>query len=203
MTWKRAAALTLAVAFAAALVLPAAAQEITEPKSGVKFAAKADNMSLLGVGLRKKAFFKVYAIGFYVADSALAGPLAAHKGKTETPAFYKELTTGDFEKQIVMKFTRNESTSQIQGAFRDMLSAADPTKLNQFLAFFGDTKEGQSYEISWKAGGVLETKVVGLGKTPIADAKFAAAVFGIWLGDKPIQEDIKKGLVSRAGELIK
>lgn len=203
MTWKRAAALTLALAFAAALAVPAAAQEIVEPKSGVKFAAKADTMSLLGVGLRKKAFFKVYAIGFYVADSALSGPLAAHKGKTETPAFYKELTSGDFEKQIVMKFTRDVSTSQIQGAFRDMLGATDAAKLNQFLAFFGDTKEGQQYVLTWKPGGVLETQVAGLGKTPIEDKAFAAAVFGIWLGEKPIQEDIKKGLVSRAGELIK
>jgi hypothetical protein len=145
---------------------------------------------------------KVYAVGFYVSDAAFAGPLAAHKGKTTTPAFYKDLVSGDFEKRIVMKFTRDVSTDQIQGAFRDTLGGADPTKLNQFLAFFGDTKEGQSYEISWK-NGALETKVAGLGKTPIADAKFAAAVFGIWLGDKPIQEDIKKGLVSRAGELIK
>jgi len=204
MTWKRAAALTLCLAFAAALAVPAAAQEITEAKSGVKFATKIDNMSLLGVGLRTKTFLKVkvYAVGFYVADSALAGPLAAHKGKTETPAFYKELVSGDFEKQILMKFTRDVTASQIQEAFRETLGGADPTKLNQFLAFFGDTKEGQTYEIAWK-GGALDVKVAGLGKTPIADAKFAAAVFGIWLGEKPIQGDIKKGLVSRAAELIK
>ena len=204
MIWKRAAALSLAVAFAAALAVPAAAQEIVEPKSGVKFAASTDGMSLLGVGLRTKTFLKVkvYAVGFYVADAALAGPLAAHKGKTATPAFYKDLVSGDFEKQILMKFTRDVTADQIQTAFRETLGAADPTKLNQFLAFFGDTKEGQTYEITWK-GGALETKVAGLGKTPIADAKFAAAVFGIWLGEKPIQGDLKKGLASRAAELIK
>jgi hypothetical protein len=28
-------------------------------------------------------------------------------------------------------------------------------------------------------------------------------VFGIWLGEKPIQEELKKELVSRAGELVK
>ena len=63
--------------------------------------------------------------------------------------------------------------------------------------------DGQEYVIAWKPESGLETTVVGLAKPPIADKTFAAAVFGIWLGEKPIQDDIKKGLVSRAGELIK
>ncbi len=38
---------------------------------------------------------------------------------------------------------------------------------------------------------------------PITDRDFAAAVFAVWLGEKPIQKDIKKGLVSRAAVLIR
>ena len=34
------------------------------------------------------------------------------------------------------------------------------------------------------------------------DKDFAAAVFGIWLGPKPIQDDIKRGLVSRAPQAM-
>lgn len=183
----------------------AGAQEITEPKSGVKFAAKQGDMSLLGVGLRTKTFLKVkvYAVGLYVADSALSGPLAAHKGKTTTPAFYKDLVSGDFEKQIVMKFTRDLSADQIQEAFRETLAGADPAKMSQFLAGFGAVKVGQDAVITWKPGGVLETKATGTVGAPIADKNFAAAVFGIWLGDKAIQDDIKKGLASRAVELLK
>jgi hypothetical protein len=196
---NRPAALLLAFA----LATPALAQEITEPKSGVKFAAKSGDMSLLGVGLRTKTMLKVkvYAVGFYVADSALAGPLAAFKGKTESAPFYKELVWGDFDKQIVMKFTRSVSADQIRGAFRETL--AGTSKLDQFLGYFGDTKEGQEYVLNWKPGGVLATKVAGVDKPDIAEKDFAAAVFGIWLGDKAIQADIKKGLVSRTPELIK
>ena len=196
---NRPAALLLTVA----LATPALAQEVAEPKSGVKFAAKSGDMSLLGVGLRTKTMLKVkvYAVGFYVADSALAGPLAAHKGKTDSPAFYKDLVWGDFGKQIVMKFTRDVTADQIRGAFRETLEGT--TKLDQFLGYFGDTKEGQEYVITWKPGGILATKVIGVDKPEIADKNFAAAVFGIWLGEKPIQGDLKKGLASRAGELIK
>jgi hypothetical protein len=196
---NRPATILLALAFAA----PALAQDVAEPKSGVKFAAKSGDMSLLGVGLRTRTMLKVkvYAVGLYVADSALAGPLAAFKGKTDTAPFYKELTWGDFGKQIVMKFTRGVSTDQIRGAFRETLQGT--SKLDQFLGYFGDTKEGEEYVLTWKPGGVLATKVAGVEKPEIADKTFAAAVFGIWLGEKPIQEDIKKGLASRAGELIK
>jgi hypothetical protein len=194
-----------AMLLALALATPALAQEIAEPKSGVKFAAKSGDMSLLGVGLRTKTMLKVkvYAAGFYVADAALGGPLAAHKGKANTPDFYKELVWGDFGKQIVMKFTRGVTTDQIQGAFRDSLKGAEAAKLNQFLGYFGDTKEGEEYVLTWKPGGTLATKVAGADKPEIADKNFAAAVFGIWLGEKPIQDDIKKGLASRAAELIK
>jgi hypothetical protein len=196
---NRPAALLLSLA----LVAPALAQEVAEPKSGVKFAARSGDMSLLGVGLRTKTMLKVkvYAVGFYVAESALAGPLAAFKGKTDSAPFYKDLVWGDFEKQIVMKFTREVSTDQIRGAFRETLQGT--SKLDQFLGYFGDTKEGQEYVLTWKPGGILTTKVAGVDKPEINDKAFAAAVFGIWLGDKPIQGDIKKGLASRAPELIK
>ena len=188
-----------------AIAVPAFAQEIAEPKSGVKFAAKLDSMSLLGVGLRTRTMLKVkvYAVGLYVADGALAGLLAAHKGKTDMPVFYRDLISGDFEKQIVMKFVRDVSTDQIRGAFREGLKGVEGPKLDLFVGYFSDTKVGQEYLLHWAPGGVLETKVAGLNKPPIADKNFAAAVFGIWLGEKPIQEDIKKDLVARAGELLK
>jgi hypothetical protein len=196
---NRPAALLLTLALAA----PALAQEVTEPKSGVKFAVKSGDMSLLGVGLRTKTMLKVkvYAVGFYVADSALAGPLAAFKGKTDSAPFYKDLVWGDFGKQIVMKFTRGVSTDQIRGAFRETLEGT--SKLDQFLGYFGETKEGQEYVLTWKPGGILATKVAGVDKPEINDKAFAAAVFGIWLGEKPIPADVKKGLASRAAELIK
>jgi hypothetical protein len=194
---------TAALLLTLALATPVFAQEVAEPKSGVKFAAKSGDMSLLGVGLRTKTMLKVkvYAVGLYVADSALAGPLAAYKGKTDSAPFYKDLAWGDFEKQIVMKFTRDVTADQIRGAFRETLQGT--SKLETFVGYFGETKEGQEYVISWKPGGILDTKVAGASKPEINDKAFAAAVFGIWLGEKPIQEDVKKALVSRAGELIK
>jgi hypothetical protein len=187
--------------------LPASADQetVTEPKSGVVFPAKVGNLSLLGVGLRTKTMVKVkvYAVGLYVADGALSGSLQAYKGKTATEPFFKELRSGDFEKQITMVFTRDLSSSQLQEAFREVLQAYDQHKVNLFVSFFGDIRSGQQATLHWAPGGTLETTVGGLGKTPIKDKAFTEAVYSIWLGDKPIQDDIKKGLASRAEALIK
>ncbi len=194
-----------ALFLAAAVAAPALAQDVTEPSSGVKFAAKNADMSLLGVGLRTKTFLKVkvYAIGLYVSDAGITGPLAAHKGKSQTPAFYKDLVWGDFPKEIHMKFVRDLSATQIQDAFREVLTTANKARVDAFVGYFGETKAGQEAVLRWAQGGVLETTVAGQAKPPIADKDFAAAVFAIWLGDKAIQADIKTGLVSRSAEVIK
>jgi hypothetical protein len=191
----------IAALFVLCMVAPALAQEVAEPKSGAKFAVKDGDTSLLGVALRTKtiARVKVYAIGLYVADSAIAGPL---KGKAGTPELYRELVNGDFKKKVVMKFLRDVSTEQIRDAFRDSLKGAG-SKTEMWLAYFNEIRSGQECVIGWTPGAGLETKVAGVDKPAMNDKAFAAAVFGIWLGDKPIQEEVKRDLVGRAGELLK
>ncbi|HEV8674915.1 MAG TPA: chalcone isomerase family protein [Methylomirabilota bacterium] len=199
---KRIAAVLIALFLA---ILPAAAQEVTEPSSGVKFALKRGDLSLLGVGLRTRTVFKVkvYAIALYVADSALAGPLAVHKSSLDSPAFYRDLIGGDFAKEVHLRFIRDVDQGTIQEAMRDALAGADRAKTDTFVSYFPEIKADQQCVIRWVPGGTLETVMAGKPKPPIADRHFAAAVFAVWLGEKPIQEDIKKGLVSRAPVLIK
>ena len=188
----------------AGLAGPLGAQEVKEPRTGVTFPVKEGDMTLLGVGVRTKTFLKVkvYAAGFYVADAALAGPLAAHRGRTGTAAFYRDLVWGDFPKAIVMKFVRDTTASQIRDAFYEALPGVDRARLDLFASHFGTPRNGQTVVVRWRPGGVIETTAAGEVKPPIADKAFAAAVFGIWLGEKPIQEDLKRDLVSRAPQVL-
>lgn len=183
------------------LMSSSTAQEVVEPRSGTKFPTKDDDTSLFGVGLRTKtiAKVKVYAIGLYVADSAISGPL---KGKAGTPDLYRELVSGDFKKIVIMKFLRDVSTTQIRDAFNESMKGVGG-RSQEWINYFSDTRSGQEYLISWLPGVGLTTKVAGADKPPINDKSLAFAVFSIWLGDKPVQEDVKKDLVSRAGELLK
>jgi hypothetical protein len=178
----------------------ASAQTWTEPKSGAAFVVKRDDMTLLGGGLRVKKMvftFKAYAIGFYVSDAALAGPLAAYT--TASPELYKELHTGDFKKEAVLRFMRNLSQSRIQEAMREALVGAEPKVLDQFISYFPELKEGQECVLRWAPGGTLETVMAGQAKPPIANRAFTERLFGLYVGPTPIQEDIKAGVVARFG----
>jgi len=75
-----------AAATAPSLAPPPPPGFVREPATGVTFPTSVRDMSLLGVSVQRKTIFKikVYAIGLYVADSALSGPLAVHKGKVGT-----------------------------------------------------------------------------------------------------------------------
>jgi chalcone isomerase-like protein len=191
----------LAALFVLSVVGSALAQEVIEPRSGTKFAVKDGDTSLLGVGLRTKtiAKIKVYAIGLYVADTAISGPL---KGQAGTPDLYRELVNGDFKKKVVMKFLRDVSTDQIRDAFKDSLKGTG-SNTDVWITYFNDIHSGQECVIGWTPGVGLETKVAGVDKPAINDQAFASSVFAIWLGDKPIQEDLKQELLARGKELLK
>lgn len=198
----------VAAAALAALTAAAAApaQTWTEPKSGATFEVKRDGMTLLGAGLRVKKIvftFKAYAVGLYVDDAALAGPLAAHKGKGATPELYKALQTGDFRKQAVLKMLRTLGESKIQSAMRESLAGADQKALDQFVSYFPAVKEGDEVILRWAPGGTLESIMAGQAKPPIANRAFAERVFGLYVGEAPIQQDIKAGVVARVPEVLK
>ena len=194
------------LALSLACAAPALAQPVTEPKTGFTFEnTDKDGWWLLGVGVRTRTMLnvKVYAIGLYVDGPSYTRLVASKGGNVKpSPELYKELVWGDFGKRLELKFARDLSAAQIQGAFREALPGADKAKVDQFVGYFGDIAKGQSAVIRWAPGGTLETTVAGAVKPPLADKNFAAAVFSIWLGEKAIQADIKRDLVARAGVLV-
>ncbi len=189
-----------------ALAGTAPAQTWTEPKSGTAFDVSKDGMTLLVAGLRVKKVlftFKAYAVGLYVDDAALAGPLAAFKGRTSSPEFYQALQTGDFRKEVVLRFLRNIGQKTIQDAMRESLTGADPKLLDQFISYFPEVKEGEQCILRWAPGGTLESIMAGQAKPPIPNRAFAERLFGLYVGPQPIQADIKAGVVARAKDVLK
>jgi hypothetical protein len=197
--------LVAAVAIAALTIAAAApAQTWNEPKSGTAFEVKRDGMTLLGAGLRVRKIvftFNAYALGLYVDDAALAGPLAGLR--PASPELYQTLQAGDFRKQVVLKFLRNLSADRIQEAMRESLAGADPKILDQFVGYFPEVKEGQECVLRYLPGGKLESIMAGQQKPTIENKAFADRLFGLYVGPQPIQPDIKAGVVARAGEVLK
>ena len=185
--------LFLAATFSA-LVGGAAAQ--TVELEGVKLepTAQVGNtaLQLNGVGLRKRAIFKVYVAGLYVPQKATsASALLAQKGP----------------RRMVISMLRNVDADSFSGALNDGLRAnlsdqqfagfkAQIDALNANLKAVGEAKKGDviHFEFTPEAG----TRVVVNGQAKgaaIPGEDFFAAVLRIWIGDKPVDDDLKKGLV--------
>lgn len=200
-------ALAAAVVFSSlAFAASSPAQSWTEPRSGVAFAVQKDGMTLLGAGLRVKKIlftFKAYAVGLYVSDEALGGPLAPYAGKPVTDELRRTLVSGDFPKELVLHFLRDLSQGKIQGAMREALEGADPAALDQFISYFPQVKNGQQCVLRWGAGGTLESTMAGETKPPIANRALAERLFALYVGPDPLQDDFKADMLARAKDVLK
>jgi hypothetical protein len=199
----RMARVILPLACCLALATPLAA-DVYEPKSGVPFPERLEGTDqvLLGVGLRvKKITFikvKVYAVGLYVSEAALKGPLAGYRDKPASPELFKLLQWGDFGKTLELQFVRDVGAHKVQEAMREALAEqTDPKTLDLFVSFFPEVRNGSECFLRWLPGGKLEATMLGERKPVIPSKDFAAAVFGLYVGDHPLQDDIRAGLISR------
>ena len=187
-----------------ALAASSPAQDWTERRSGVAFAVHRDGMTLLGAGLRVKKIiftFKAYAVGFYVSDEALSGPLARYAGQPVTDELRRTLVSGDFPKEVVLHFLRDLGQGKIQGAMREALEGADPAALNQFISYFPEVKKGEECVLRWGQGGTLESTMAGQAKPPIANRALAEQLFGLYVGPDPLQDDFKADMLARFGQI--
>ena len=152
--------------------------------------ANAD-LTLNGAGLRKRAFFKVYAMGLYVPQ------------KSSNPA---TLLDQPGPKRVAIHMLRDVSADAFIEALSDGIranhseaeaKALEPRikELGAVMSGVGEAKKGMAIHLDWTGS---ETQVVVQGKPagkPIAGQDFYRALLKIWLGDKPVQDDLKKALL--------
>jgi hypothetical protein len=143
-------------------------------------------MKLNGLGLRKKAMFKVYVGGLYLeSPSKDAGAiLATDKAKAIRMHFLRDLTKA----QLVEGFQEG-----FDGNVKD--KAAEKAAFDKMLALVPDVKEGTTMTFAYLPGKGT-TLSAGAKELGVFEGKgFADAVFSIWLGPKPPSDDLKKGML--------
>ena len=171
------------------ICLPADAAEV----AGVKFddttQVSGTALKLNGAGLRKRAFFQVYAIGLYVADKKL--DLISQPGpKRVAIHMLRDVDADTFTEALVdgMRPNHDEAT----------MKALEPriAQLSAIMAELKEAKKGMAIALDWQpgAGTVLTADGKPRGK-PIAGEDFYRALLRIWLGENPVQDDLKKSLL--------
>jgi len=177
----------LAVLVLATLNVSAHAAELAGATLPDALSAGDKLLKLNGLGLRKKAMFKVYVGGLYLeSPSKDAGTILAT----------------DQAKAIRMHFLRDLTKAQLVEAFQEGFeanakdAAAQKAAFDKMLALVPDVKEGDTLTFTYLPGRGTSLHAGDKELGIFAGKGFADAVFSIWLGPKPPSEELKKGMLS-------
>jgi hypothetical protein len=143
-------------------------------------------LKLNGAGVRKKMMFKVYVAALYV----------------ETPSKdAAALISSSQVKSMRLHMLRNVEGAKVSGAVADGFAlnskAALPklqSRLDQFAKMIPDMKEGEEIDMTWVPDKGTEIAVRGTNAGTIEGRDFADALFSVWLGPSPVQDDLKAAL---------
>lgn len=173
-----------------ALASPALAREymgVTMPDS-VEVGGK--TLVLNGMGLRKKAFIKVYVGGLYLPAK-------------ETSA--SKILGSDTERRVVMHFVRHVGKNKICEAWKDGVKTNSPNATEQvskdidtLCSWEEDMQKGGEYVLTYVPGKGTNILIQGKDKGTIAGKAFADAILNCWLGPNPLP-----GLAMKEGMLGK
>lgn len=145
------------------------------------------SLVLNGMGLRKKAFFKVYVGGLYLAEQSndAAAILAA-----------------DSPRRVVMAFTFNVGADKMCDAWRDGLANNTPDASAEVVAQFDtlcssmkDLEKGDQMVATYLPDKGTEIEINGESRGVFDGKAFADALFACWLGPEPPSEDLKEGML--------
>jgi len=165
--------------------------------AGIAFATPApaaDELALNGTGVRKRLFFEVYSIGLYlpkktsVAEEALSAP----GPKRIEIRMLRDVGAETFSEALADGIRANHSAAEAQAL------DARVKQLAAIMAEVKEAKKGMAIFLGWngKATQVLiDGEPAG---APIDGEDFYRALLRIWLGGKPVQDDLKKALLGAA-----
>jgi hypothetical protein len=180
----------LALAFALGLsAAPAAAKELAGATLPDTLTVAGKTLKLNGLGLRKKAVFKVYVGGLYLeAPSSNAAAILA----------------SDAPKALTMHFLRSVEKEKLVETFREGFEANSPQKaaaqkagIDKLLSTVADVREGSVTTYTYVPGTGTVVNRDGKDVATIEGKDFAEVLFSLWLGPKPPSEDLQKGLLGR------
>jgi hypothetical protein len=150
--------------------------------------AEGKNLKLNGMGLRKKvAVVKVYVLGLYLETPSkdAAAIISSDQVKSLRMLLLREVAGAKLSETITEGFERN--------------SKEQMPKLNARLAklatMIPNVEKGDDILLTYAPGKGTVVTVKGAEKGIIEGKDFADALFSVWLGPNPAQEDLKKALL--------
>jgi hypothetical protein len=163
------------------------------PAVSVALGEKAVTLNLTGVGLRTKLGFGVYAIGSYVQDGVAVRTA-------------EELMKSDAVKALHLVMDRDVSSRDFVDAFKTAIGKNHPAdkfqeEFAQLMKAVGDRplKKGDQIVLVAAPGTGVRIQIVGKVDETLKNPAFVLALWEIYLGEKPLDANLKKGLTAMLG----
>jgi hypothetical protein len=171
-----------------AMAAPALAGEMVGVTMPDSVSVNGKNLVLNGMGLRRKAFIKVYVAGLYLPQKMKGG---------------NAIISADTERRMVMHFVRGVGKDKICNAWNEGLENNTPGASEELkkdfqtlCSYMESVESGGEYVFTYAPGSGTQVQVNGKNKGTIAGKDFADALFRCWIGPNPPGEDFKAGLVA-------
>jgi len=185
---KRLLIIFLAVLMLTPMAFAAQIGTVTLPDS---LMAGADTLLLNGAGFRKKLFIKVYAGGLYLKQKSADAQTIIDADDPMAIRMHF-IYDGVSSKKLIDGW--NEGFNNATGGNVATLK----TEIDQFNAFFTEeAKKNDIYDIVYLPGEGVRVSFKGELKGTVKGLDFKKALFGIWLGEKPADGKLKKGMLGK------
>lgn len=144
-------------------------------------------LHLRGSGLlRYLVFIKAYVGAFYLLPQEDARQALGPTPRRLELEYFHTISASDFADATRQKIADNVTADTL---------AALSARLEQFNALYRDVQPGDRYALTYRPGDGTELSLNGTPLGRIAGDDFAAAVFAIWLGTDPIDNDFRDALL--------
>jgi len=163
--------------------------------AGVKLADTAQvgnaNLQLNGAGIRTKFFFKIYVSALYLPQ------------KQNLP---DTIIADEREHRVALHMLHELTSKKLYGAFSEAIEVnhthaelvALDAQMKQMAQIFDEVKEvkpGDVITLDYLPASGTQISVNGAARGTIPGASFNRAILRIWLGSKPVQDDLKKAML--------
>lgn len=148
-------------------------------------------LQLNGAGVRTKLFFKVYICTLYLGEKkrTASAVLADVGAKRMTMHMLRELSGDKLMEAFDKGLAANNTPAEL---------AAIDVRIKEFSAIFRTANEvakGDVITLDYFPGEGTRISINGAEKGRLSGAEFNRALLKIWLGDEPVDADLKKGLL--------
>lgn len=187
----------LLVAATSVLVVAAGARAAAPVNvEGVTFSGQANvggqTLELNGVGLRAVLWLKGYAAGLYLSSRARTPQqvYAAAGAKRLQMRMLVDVDTEEFVKAFDKGIARNSPPAELP------VLAARMARFDALVRTIGKVNKRDVIDLDWLPGRGLQLTLNGkLRGEPIAGSDLYAALLRIFVGDRPVDKELKIGLL--------